>query len=202
MLMLTIVSALSAQSEKYIEAMKTNLTKFGEAKTNDELVAVANTFERIGNAEKTQWLPYYYSGLSLIRGAMTDNTIDKDKTADKAAELINKIEALDKNSEVYVLKYMNATLRMLVNPMQRWQTNGVEAETAYQQGIAIDANNPRLYFLKAMSVMNTPAQFGGGYDKAKPLLEKAVEMGSKANENPLYPSWGAAESKAILEEKK
>lgn len=202
MLMLTIVTALYAQSEKYTEAMKNNLEKFAKAQTNDEFVAAANTFERIGNAEKNQWLPYYYSALSLIRGAMNDNTIDKDKAADKAAELIGKIEAIDKTSEVYVLKYMNATLRMLVNPMQRWQTNGAEAEAAYQQGIAVDANNPRLYFLKAMSVMNTPEQFGGGYDKAKPLLEKAAAIGSSASSDSLYPTWGAAEAKAILEQKK
>lgn len=201
MLMLTMVTALFAQSEKYTEAMKTNLEKFGKANSNDEFIAAANAFERIGNAEKTQWLPYYYSALSIIRGAMNDNTVDKDKAADKAAQIIAKMDEIHKdNSETYVLKYMNATLRMLVNPMQRWQIYGAEAEKVYEQGIALDNQNPRLYFLKAMSLYNTPKQFGGGIDKAKPLFEKAVEYGSKENVGKsLLPSWGVEESKAILQ---
>mgnify|MGYP001549080486 FL=1 len=46
-----------AQSDRYFDAMKKNLDWFGKAKTTAEYHAVANSFERIGDAEKTQCLP-------------------------------------------------------------------------------------------------------------------------------------------------
>ena len=55
-------------------------------------------------------------------------------------------------------------------------TNGKDASEALQKGLALDPNNPRLYYLQGMSLFNTPAQFGGGKDKAKPLFEKSVAL--------------------------
>ena len=63
--MLLTVTAYS-QSEKYTQAMKTNLSKFDSIKSSEEYQALAATFERIGDAEKTEWLPYYYSSLALL----------------------------------------------------------------------------------------------------------------------------------------
>ena len=55
-----------AQSEKYMDAMKKNLARFDSVKTSEEYQGLAATFERIGDAEKTEWLPYYYSSLALL----------------------------------------------------------------------------------------------------------------------------------------
>lgn len=193
---------LVAQSAKYAEAMKSNLEKFGQAETGDALTVLSNSFERIGNAEKTQWLPYYYSAFALIRAGMVDAGADKDRLATQASELIAKAETINNNSEIAALKYMNATLKLLVNPMERWQTAGAEAELAYQQGIAMDAKNSKLYYLKGMSVLNTPTQFGGGFEKAKPYFEKAVANGENVHTEAFYPSWGAAEAQAELDKVK
>ena len=53
----------NAQSDKYEAAMKKTLALFDSAKSTAQFQSVANSFERIGDAEKTQWLPYYYAGL-------------------------------------------------------------------------------------------------------------------------------------------
>ncbi len=50
--------------------MKKNLALFDSAKTTADYQTLANTFERIGDAEKTQWLPYYYAGLVLAYSRM------------------------------------------------------------------------------------------------------------------------------------
>ena len=47
---------VAAQSDKYVAAMKKNLSLFDSAKTTAQFQTLANTFERIGDAEKTQWL--------------------------------------------------------------------------------------------------------------------------------------------------
>ena len=62
---------------------------------------------------------------------------------------------------------MASTQQMMVDPQNRWQTNGQEASKARQAGQKLDPSNPRLYYLEGMSVFNTPEAFGGGKEKGK-----------------------------------
>src|SRR6476660_565082 len=91
--------ATFAQSDKYMQAMKNSLSRFDSVKTTEEYQALAATFERIGDAEKTEWLPYYYSGLALLTPAWTDMKVDKDANAQKVKALLDKAEALTKDSK-------------------------------------------------------------------------------------------------------
>src|SRR5450432_2708530 len=99
LLVFSVFSSLG-QSDRYIAAMQKNLTLFDSAKTTAELQTVSNTFERIGDAEKTQWLPYYYAGLVLSTSGWNDPKIDKDANAARINTFCDKAEALDKNSEI------------------------------------------------------------------------------------------------------
>jgi hypothetical protein len=195
-----VIATLStqAQSEKFTQAMKTNLALLDSAKTTQDLLAVSAAFERIGDAEKSQWLPYYYAGLALSSVAWMDEKVDKDANAEKIKALCDKAEAIEKNAEIYTLRNMAATQQMLVDPQSRWQTYGQEAGTALQQGMQKDPNNPRLYYLQGMSVFNTPEQFGGGKEKAKPIFEKAVALFKAEQPQPLYPHWGQQQAEEQL----
>src|SRR5947209_14270667 len=113
-----------AQSDKYVAAMKNNLALFDSAKTSSDLQSLANTFERIGEAEKTQWLPYYYAGLALTTSGWTDPNVDKDANSTRVNALCDKAEAIEKNAEIYTLRNMSATQQMMVDPQTRWQTYG------------------------------------------------------------------------------
>lgn len=189
-----------AQSDKYGEAMKQHLEQLSKAKTPEELGAVSAGFERIARAEKNQWLPFYYAALAQARMGFEDKKADKDNVAQKIASLIEAGEAINRNAEFYTLRYMNATLKLLVNPMVRWQTNGAEAETAFKEGLKMDDKNPRLYFLKGQTIANTPAMLGGGKDAAKPLFEKAVAVSKGAAQtDQLLPSWGVEEARKALQ---
>jgi hypothetical protein len=63
-LMLLISLAAWSQSEKYMAAMKKNLALFDSTVTTEQCQSLSASFERIGDAEKTEWLPYYYSALA------------------------------------------------------------------------------------------------------------------------------------------
>jgi hypothetical protein len=188
----------NAQSEKYTAAMTKTLALFDSAKTTAELTTVANTFERIGDAEKTQWLPYYYAGLALSTSGWVDPKVDKDANAARINMFCDKAEALDKNSEIYALRNMSATQQMMVDPQTRWATYGKAAAANLEAGMKLDPNNPRLYYLKGESLFGTPVAFGGGKDKAKPVFEKAVELFKAENPKPLYPNWGLSSAEAKL----
>lgn len=190
--------ACQAQSDKYTAAMQKNLALLDSAKTTDQLQSLAGTFERIGDAEKTQWLPFYYAAFAQTLVGWNPDTKDKDANAQKINAYLAKAEAIEKNAETYAVENMSATQQMLVDPQARWMTNGKEASEALQKGMALDPNNPRLYYLQAMSLFNTPPQFGGGKDKAKPVFEKSVALFRAAQPKPLYPSWGKQQAENML----
>ena len=190
--MAMLISAASfSQSDKYTQAMQKNLSMLDSAKTAADLNTASAAFERVGDAEKTQWLPYYWGALAKIRIGWVDNSADKDKLAAETKALIAKGEAINENSEFDALRDMAAVQQMMVNPQERWQTYGKEASDALTAGMQMDPKNPRLYYLQAMSVLNTPEQFGGGKAKALPIFQQAADLFKTEEKKPLYPTWGA-----------
>ena len=195
---LLIAVIANAQSEKFEPAMKANLSKFDSAKTLADYESIAAAFTRIGDAEKTQWLPYYWAGLALSTAGWVDQKADKDVLAGRINGLCDKADALTTDNadkaEILVLRNMAATQQMLVDPQARYMTYGQQAAGFLQKGITLNAINPRLYYLQGMSLFNTPEQFGGGKAKAKPVLEKAVSLFKTEPVKPLYPQWGDKEA--------
>ena len=197
-LVMLVSLAASAQNDKYTQVMQKNITLLDSAKTIDDLTSLAGTFDRIGDAEKTKWLPYYYAALAQTWIGWNPATKDKDANSAKINAYLAKAEALEKNAELYAVENMSATQQMLMDPQTRWATNGKDANTALQKGMAADPNNPRLYYLQAMSLFGTPPQFGGGKDKAKPLFEKSIALFKSAQPKPLYPTWGQLQAEQML----
>jgi hypothetical protein len=197
-LVLLITLAAEAQSDKYTQAMQKNIAVLDSAKSTDQLESLASAFERIGDAEKTQWLPYYYAALAQTWIGWNPATKDKDANSAKINAYLAKAEALEKNGELYAVENMSATQQMLVDPQSRFMTNGKDAAAALQKGMQADPNNPRLYYLQGMSLFGTPPQYGGGKDKAKPLFEKSVALFKAAQPKPLYPHWGEDQAVKML----
>ena len=197
---LVLLASLSgfAQSDRYVAAMQKNLVQFDSAKTTAEFQALSAAFERIGDAEKTQWLPYYYAGLALTMPAWTDTKLDKDANSTRIKALADKADAIAKTSEVFEIRNMAATQQMMVDPQSRWMSYGQEAGTALTKGLEINPNNPRLYYLQGMSLFGTPEAFGGGKAKAKPVFEKSVALFKSETVKPLYPRWGQKQAEDMV----
>jgi hypothetical protein len=187
-----------SQSDKYVAVMKKNIALLDSAKSISELQSVAASFERVGDAEKTQWLPYYYAALAQTWIGWSPEAKDKDANAEKIKGYLNKAEAIEKNAELYAIENMMNTQQMLVDPQTRWQTNGQQASAALKAGLQLDPANPRLFYLQGESLFGTPPQFGGGKDKAKPVFEKAVSLFKAAQPKPLYPTWGQKQAEEKL----
>ena len=182
-----------AQSEKYTGAMEANIKTMDSAKTDEEFIDVSDAFESIGDVEKTQWLPFYYASLAQVTTAFIKMDLaNGDQYADKAEALLNKADALEKNnSEISCLRAMIATLRMLVNPQQRWQQYGPVIEENIEKAKTQDPTNPRPYVLKGQNLRGTPEQFGGGCATAKPVLEEALKkIETFKPASSLHPIWG------------
>ncbi len=197
-LSLLISSGVYAQSDKYTAAMQKNLLLFDSAKTSQDYQVSSDAFARIGDAEKTQWQPYYYAGLALSQIGWMDPKLDKDANSTKINAYCDKAESIEKNSEILALRNMSYTQEMMVDPQNRWMTFGKQAGEALTEGMKMDPNNPRLYYLQGMSLFNTPEAFGGGKSKAKPLFEKAIALFKTYPVKPLNPSWGLQKATLML----
>ncbi|MDO8997872.1 hypothetical protein [Sediminibacterium sp.] len=190
---------LNAQT-KYESAMQNGFSKMKDSKTADEMSAVASFFERVGDAEKTQWLPYYYAARNYTIAAFMNPAADKDKAAEKVKDLIAKAEAIENaNAEIFCLKQQVAVMQLVVDPMSRWQSYGAVAAEAIAKAKAIEPNNPRPYLLEGQYLMNVPEAFGGGKAIAKKLFEKSVELfGNYKPASQLHPSWGKEQAEQLL----
>lgn len=199
-LMLLALSISSiAQSEKFVAAMTPLIPASDTARTKEGLSALSNSFERIANAEKTQWLPYYYAAYCKIRegmmyydGQFGDKSALLDPFADKAEELLNKADAIEKNnSEIYCVKKMLSSLRLIANPMGRYMEYGQKGAEQLETAKKLDPENPRVFILEGMDKVNTPEQFGGNKAEGKALLETAIKKFETFKpKSSLHPSWG------------
>jgi len=193
---------LFAQSDKYTAAMKKNIALLDSAFQKENFAELANNFERIGDAEKTQWLPYYYASYTTVMGALVNQDKTKsDAIADKAEQLISKAEALagKENSETDVIKSMIASAHMMVDPQTRWQQYGTSSASNIEKAKELDPSNPRPVYLEGQSKFYTPKEFGGGKEVAKPLFEKALAMYETFTpKSELDPTWGKAATQYFL----
>ena len=203
---LVMLSGFS-QSEKYTKAMQDKLVVLDSTRDVNALKDLSAAFERIGDAEKTQWLPYYYAalaqvnaGYSITRGNMGGMTEQLDPVADKAEQLINKAEAMSKdNSEIFLVKKMIASLRMMADPMTRYMQFGPKAQEALETAKKLNPENPRIYLLEGQDKFFTPEQYGGSKTEAKKLFEQALEKFSAFKPaSSLDPVWGKATTQYFL----
>ena len=190
---------LAAQS-KYEGAMTKGLEQMKSAKTAEDFNAASAFFERVADAEKDKWLPYYYAAYANHITGWINPKADKDKVAEKSKDLITKAELLEKdNAEIYCLHQMVAIQQMTVDPMTRWQTYGAEGRAALEKAIKADPNNPRIYYLNGQTLMGTPEAFGGGKAVAKKLFEKSVELYKTYQPaSSFHPNWGKEEAEKLL----
>lgn len=187
--------------DKFVKAMENKIAMLDSVKTAEGYIDLANAFERIAEAEKNQGLAYYYAAYcnasaGTLVGAGGDMMAAKaDKTdpyADKADKQIKKAEELMKsNSEIFIVKKMVATLRMLGDPMNRYMTYGPEATAMLEEAKKLNPDNPRSYLLEAQDKYYTPEQFGGSKEEAKVLFEKAQKLFETFKpETSIHPNWG------------
>jgi hypothetical protein len=128
-----------------------------------------------------------------------DQKTDKDKLAEKTNGIIAKAEAIETNSELYVLHYMVATQQMLVDPAARWMTYSGIMDEALKNAKKADPNNPRIYYLEANGIFGKPEAFGGGKKAALPVIQKSVDLYKTIKPaSPLHPKWGQKQAEDML----
>ena len=207
LILISLISLFAkAQNSKYVLAMEKNISLIDSGGKNPTAFQDAyNGFERIAGANPKEWLPLYYQSFcEVMMGMAQTNSLKKDDYFDKAEALINKADSLQKdNSEIFVMKSFVVSMQLSVDPQARGQVLGMKSGMLLGKAMQLDPENPRAYYLKGQGLMYTPEQWGGGKDKAIPVLETAVAKFAKFKPaNSIMPNWGEARCKAVLEQAK
>jgi tetratricopeptide (TPR) repeat protein len=200
-------TSIFAQSDRFVKGIGENLTKLKEAESLEEMQAVANGFERIASVESEEWLAHYYVGYTYIIMGTVAMEKAKDKLStyiDKAQEAVDKaLELAPEESEVYALQGYVYQGRIWENPMVNGARYSPMSMQACQKAIALNPENPRPYYLNGQNTFYMPEFFGGGAEKARPMLEKAAEkFDNFEKESTIHPDWGEYYNTYLLKQAK
>jgi hypothetical protein len=197
-----MAGTVHGQSEKFTSAMTAVLMKTAAVQTFDERQAVANSFARIAEAEKNEWTPLYYAALNnLVMSFMDISAEQKGKLITLAQKQIDAgLELRPEETELMVLKMLSYYGQMALNPMDAMTVMG-EVSALTDLAKSINPGNPRIYLAEAEAVYNTPPEFGGGPEAARPLLTVAMEKFNNFVPVGLFaPDWGRDRCEMLLRE--
>lgn len=201
---LSCVSVITFAQASYEKIMTEKIAKIETCKSAEDFQNLANDFQRIGDKEKGKWLPNYYTAFSYIqkgRVLMREEKMESlDMVADQAQKYVDVAESTEKNnSEIHLLQKMIFSLKMMVNPQQRYMTYGMQAANELKKAEDFDPANPRVALIKAEDVYFTPEQYGGSKTKGLELFKVSLEKFSAYKpKTALDPNWGKSEAEYFL----
>ncbi len=203
LILVSMVPVISlAQSNGYEESMIKTIEIMNQASGQEDYRQCASRFERIALAERSRWIPYYYSAYSLTLMSYNEHDGQKKETLlDSAQGMLDSALAIAPGeSELHVLQAFILPSRIMVDPMARGLPCMEEAFTSLETAKKLNPENPRIYFLEAINKLNMPASMGGGPDVALPVFKEADRKFRAFHmEDPLWPDWGEETNRAELE---
>lgn len=176
--LLTGSMAIAQQPDPYQAAMANLVVRMDTSETVAGNLQTANAFARVASAEKTKWLPYYYSALCTVLAAFDEKDLAKiDPLCSQATQFLDESDRLSPgNSEIYCVKSMIALASIKVNMMTRGLEGIMTAQTQLEKAMQLDERNPRVYFMLGQQTYNTPDRLGGSKKEALAYFEKAIAL--------------------------
>ena len=201
---LTLISSMAfANDDKYSEQMSKNIEAVYKAQTNEQFQQAINAFERIGNAEKTKWEPFYYAAFGyLMQATREQDGGKKDQFLDLAASSLDKAKAVkESESEIIALEGFIHMIRLTVDPATRGPQYSGMAMQSFGKAIGLNPENPRALVFMAQMQYGAAEFFKSPTTEACATLAKSLEkFASFKTDNPLAPQWGKGMAEGMKEQ--
>ncbi len=150
-------------------------------------------FESLQQADPSRWEASYYLVFSKIMLASTEKKGETiDRILDDTQTVLTKLTTdHPKESEFQVLQGWLCMTRISVAPMTRGMEYMQKANASLANALALDKENPRIYYLQGMETFHMPKMLGGGSKNALPFFRKANEKFATFKPSERYsPKWG------------
>jgi hypothetical protein len=200
-LLFSVSATAFANDGKFVEVMKKNIEEVYRAEDASRLQELANTFERIGDAEKTKWEPYYYQAFAytMLANKEQDGT-KKDAYLDNAVKAIEKCKAIAPDeSEVTAMEGFILMIRVTVDPASRGPQFAGLSVQYFKKALAQNPENPRPMAMLAQMQYGTAQFFGSSVTEACETAKTAiVKFEQFKSANPIAPVWGKGMAESMM----
>jgi tetratricopeptide (TPR) repeat protein len=159
------------------------------------LAAARALLERAVVAHPDDALLHHYLGYALFRQAGLAQGArggDLEPLLDAAQRSLERSAELGRLAETHALLSSVIGQRIGPNPI-RGMTHGPRSEAAMERALELGPQNPRVWLLRGVNAMFTPAMFGGGEKRAEEYLRKAEGLFENDAPAPPLPAWGRGE---------
>ena len=206
-----VLLATNMYAQDNVQKLQQDVARLDKAASIKDYQQLAADFTRIAEADKTQWLPWYYAAFCNVKiGWLSQDDPDNiEGFANKADAQIKKAQSLldtatqkKELSEVYcVLSMVNRDM-VFINPATYGPQYGPTANTWLQRAKKANPNNPRAIYLEGWDKFSAPKMWGGDKVKAKELLLDAQQKLGAAMNTGTDPRWGKLEVEGLLKQLK
>jgi tetratricopeptide (TPR) repeat protein len=185
---------------RFLDSARVLIAKASPAADLAGIRAAEALLERVLTASPRDQWALHYLGLALYREAgigMGMGSKDIGVVLERADSLLDLSARLHQIPESYALRAGVLGMMIGLSPL-KGITLGPQSGAQMERALELAPNNPRVWLLRGIGAYNTPAMFGGGYDKAEEYLKKAIELFPKDRPAVPAPSWGHNEAYAWL----
>ena len=196
--MLGLVGTVQSQNQ-YESGMKKAFALWTDAKP----IEASALFERIAQAEKDNWIPYYYAANTLIIASFeTKETTTVNELLKKASSFITKAHSLSPdNSELTTLEGFMYTGYVAMDPATYGMKYSNKIINLHSKAITLDPENPRAQLNKTEYAMGAARFFGEDMTKFCASIKGTVPLfENQKSPVPFYPQFGADRIASLLKQ--
>jgi tetratricopeptide (TPR) repeat protein len=184
--------------------MKENIHVLDSVDHYSSILSIAIQFEEISKTEVKEWLPLYYAAYGLLQAAFAVQDNDKrDELTDRAIGMIEKALVLaPAESELYTLMGYAYISKMNTGSTLMDIKYLPKTKQVLNKAEQLNPANPRPYYLNGNITYYTPKIYGGGKEKAMPMLNEALDKFNRFKPvNAIMPVWGKKDCLDLINEK-
>jgi len=189
-ILMTIGSIGTALSQDQYEA---GMGKAFGLWTDNKPVEASALFERIAQAEKDNWLPYYYAANTLITASFQTKDVTKiNEMLKKAETFVAKGHDISPdNSELVTLEGLLYTGYVAMDPEAFGMVYSNKIMNLHTRAIKLDAENPRAQLNKVEFEMGAARFFGTELSTFCDAINATTPLFKNQKKPvPFYPSYG------------
>ena len=192
-------SRFEAEWPRVVEAMERGAVR-GDAAALRESIGVLKTMKATAlprdHAKLVRYAIAYSSWrLCVLPAAGKD---EKDTLLDAALAELKEAVGLDERfAEAHSLMGSVYGMQIGSSPF-KGMFLGPKSGATVEAALKLEPRNPRIVLGKAVGTLHTPAMFGGGADKAEPLVRQAIELFQQEPPDRPWPNWGRMDAHAWL----
>jgi len=179
------------QDTGWQQSLKTELYKLDTSKNFGVWKQSTEKLAWLTKAHPEEWLLQYYTGWAYTQPSFQAPHEEAERLTEKAEPYVKKALVLQPdNTETLTLMAYWLSARINALPA-RGIILSADSKSYANKAIAADSANPRAYLIKALVTFYTPAVFGGGKQKAAPIVQETVQRFAVFKpKTAIDPHWG------------